>query len=49
MPKDFKAYKDILRHMAVSLGIQAEILQENTHKLVDILQLSAPGTAVMHF
>lgn len=26
--------------MAASLGIQAELIQENTHKLLDILQVS---------
>lgn len=27
----------------MSVGIQTEFLKENTHKLLDVLQLSAPG------
>lgn len=37
VPEDFKAYQDLLWHMVASLGIQAEFLQENTQKLLDIL------------
>lgn len=41
--KNFKSYQDLLRWMAMTLDIQAELVQENTHRLVDILQLSAPA------
>lgn len=40
VPKDFKAYQELLWHVAASLGVQVEFLQENTHKLLDILQPS---------
>lgn len=42
VPENFRAYQDLSQHMAASLGIQAEILQENTFKLLVILQPSAP-------
>lgn len=38
VPENFKAYQDLLRHMVATLGIQLEFLQENIHKLLDILQ-----------
>lgn len=41
MSEDFKAYQDLLRLMAAILGILAEFLQENTLKVLDILQPSA--------
>lgn len=43
LPWDFKSYHDLLRCMASALGIQAKFVQENTHKLLDILQSSDPG------
>lgn len=41
--EDWKVYQDLLLCVATSLGMQVEFLQENTHKLVDILSLPSPG------
>lgn len=41
MAKDFKGYEDLLWHRAASFGIQVGYLQENMHRLLDILQPSA--------
>lgn len=47
VPEDFKIYQDLLCHMAVSLDIQAEFLQDNIHKLLDILQPFASGRVAL--
>lgn len=38
-----KVHQELLRRMAVSLGIQLEIVEENAHKLVDILHPTTAG------
>lgn len=43
VPDDFKSHQKLLRRVAVFVGIQAELVQENTHKLLDIIQTSALG------
>lgn len=43
VPEDFKKHQNLLRCMAAFLSIQGEFLEENTHTLLDILQLSALG------
>lgn len=45
--EDFKLHQELLRRMASALGIQAEFVQENTHKLVDILQSLSLGRELM--
>lgn len=46
-PEDFKVPQDLLPHVTSFLGTQAEFLQENTHKLVDVLQPFAPGRVTL--
>lgn len=41
--EDLKVYQDLLHSIAAFLGIQAEFLQENTCKLMDVLQPAVPG------
>lgn len=36
IPNDFKAYEELLRRLAASLGIQMKLMEENIHKLIDI-------------
>lgn len=43
VPEDLWAHQDLLRQLASALGMQAELVQENTCKLVDNLQSSIPG------
>lgn len=45
--KDFKPYQDLLRRMAVALHIQVELMQENTCKLLDLLQMLALGRVAL--
>lgn len=43
VPDYFKSHQEFFRRMAAALGIQSEFVQENSHKLLDILQAAAPG------
>ncbi|KAH1178320.1 hypothetical protein KIL84_012022 [Mauremys mutica] len=47
VPEDFRSYQDLLKCMATSLDIQDKFVQENVHKLVNILQPLAPGRVAL--
>lgn len=44
---DFKLYPKFLKRMATSLGILMEIMEENPHKLIDILYPAISGKVVL--
>lgn len=44
---DYKTHQDLLKWVASNLGIQAEVVKESSHSLLDILTLVAPSKVTL--